>query len=188
MTEREQLQGHRLRSDPHFVAARAVMAAGDVGASRTLRLGWSFPTGTDPVEAAAELADVALWLLVTDPASVYALAGDDDDPPLLHVNLLATNGALAVLEATVDAAGFPAQRELHLLGSEGEVVHRTGHDDLLWAVDGAEVFHASAGRGVDPSRPSGYDESPRRKPAISRAIAASLARREPVVLTEEVAR
>ena len=155
-----------------------------MGVPRTIRLGWSFPHGTDPIEAVAELADVALWLLGADPASVYALADDDRDPPFVHVNLLAANGGLAMLESTVGTPGVPARRELHLLASEGEIVHRTGHDDLLWSDDGAEVFHATTDRD-DPSSSYESDQIGHRTLAIRRAIAASLAEREPVLVTKE---
>ena len=183
MTRDESTRNHSLRADPHVARARAVIQTGEVGAPRTLRLGWSFPPGTDPIEGATALADAALWLLEAEPASVFALACDDDGAALLHVNVLAANGALALLEVALAAEGFPARRELHLLGSEGEIVHRTGQDDLLLSTDGAEVFHAAGGQihQID-------DEAARRNPAIARALVASLTRREPTVVTEGDAR
>jgi predicted dehydrogenase len=184
MTRDESTRNHSLRADPHVARARAVIQTGEVGAPRTLRLGWSFPPGTDPIEAVTALADAALWLLDAEPASLYALAGADDGPPLLHVNVLAANGALALLEVALDAEGFPARRELHLLGSEGEIVHRTGQDDLLWSADGAEALHAAGA----PARQADDDEAARRNLTIARALATSLTRREPIVVTEGSAR
>src|SRR5437899_3088431 len=105
-------------------------AAAEVGRLAARRSALTVSVVADPVEAATQLADVALWLLDAEPASVYALACEVAGPPLLKVNVLAARGELASLEATVDAEGFPARRDLHLLATDGEITHRTGQDDL----------------------------------------------------------
>jgi hypothetical protein len=121
------------------------------------------------------LADAALWLLDAKPASLYALSCDVEGAPLLHVNVLATNGALVLLEVTVGAVGIPAQRAMHLLASDGEIEHRTSHDDLLWSDGRVEVI----GLNTEPTPPAG-------DPALVRAVAASLNRGEPVAVAEDV--
>ena len=188
-----------LRFDRHFAAARAAVCAGDVGTPRTVHIGWSFDAGIDPVDAATQLADIALWLLDAEPASVYALACEVAGPPLLKVNVLAARGELASLEATVDAEGFPARRDLHLLATDGEITHRTGQDDVLWSEDSAGVFEYPAdapgrevaawldGPAAEPGNRAGGGDL-RRNLAVARALADSLASGEPRAVTEVVSR
>ena len=121
--------------------------------------------------------------------------GDDG----LKVNVLAARGELASLEATVDAEGFPARRDLHLLATDGEITHRTGQDDLLWSEGRAGVFAYPAdapgrevaawldGPATGPGNLAGGGEL-RRNLVVARALADSLASGEPRAVTEVVSR
>jgi predicted dehydrogenase len=133
------------RFDPHIARASEVVRAGTVGAPRTLEICWSFGDGADATAVATELVDVACLLLDGGPASVYAVACEVAGPPLVKVNLLAANGAIAAIEATGESDDFPIRRDLHLLATNGEIVHRIGQDDLLWREGRAEPLPGASG-------------------------------------------
>jgi hypothetical protein len=121
-----------LRFDPHIARAKEVVRGGTIGGPRTLELCWSLERD-DATGAATELVDVACMLLDSGPAAIYASSSDVTGPPLIKVNLLTASGAIAVIEAAVESDELPARRDLHLLATDGEIVHRIGQDDLLWS-------------------------------------------------------
>lgn len=188
-----------LRFDPHIARASDVIAGGTVGAPRTLELAWSFGDETEITAAAGELVDVACHLLAGTPAAVYAVAADVAGPPLVKVNLLAGNGALAAIEAAGESADLPTRRDLHLLATDGEIVHPIGNDDLLWSDGRAEPLPGAT--GLDELRAhevaAWLDGGRRferlargatvaRNLAVAGALARSLATGETVSLGEEV--
>ncbi len=170
--------GRPLRCDPHIARARDVVRGGTVGAPRTLELCWSFD-GDDPIEMAAELVAIACFLLDSGPASIYAVASEVEGPPLVKVNLLTASGAIAAIEASSESADLPARRDLHLIATDGEIVHRIGKDDLLWSEGKAWPLSATIDLdGPAPGTTAGWDL------AISRALADSLATGETVRVGE----
>lgn len=189
-----------LRFDPHIARASEVAGAGTIGAPRTLEIGWSFGEEVDAA-AVGELVDVACHLLGASPAKVYAVACEVGGPALVKVNLLAANGALAAIEAAGEAADLPTRRDLHLLATDGEIVHRIGNDDLLWSEGRVEPLPDAAGRDELRARElavwsdgGGAGERLARGPAVvwnlavARALARSLETGEMVAIEEEVGR
>jgi predicted dehydrogenase len=194
----------RLRFDRLFATTKAAIQAGDVGAPRTVRLAWSFDDGPDrrstlnPVSLATELADVAVWLLDDAPNAVYAVTSGVDGPPLIQANLRTSTGSLALVEATVGAAGFPPLRDLGLQASDGAIYHRTLQDDLLWTTTGAEVLtyaddafarEVAAWTGGMPEAEANLARGMaiRHNLAVARAIAVSLTTGEPALVEVGVA-
>lgn len=135
-----------VRFDPHLARTQAVVRAGTVGVPRTLDIAWSVDQEVDVMTGAAELVDVACWLLEGGPAAVYAVACGVAGSPLVKINLLLENGALATIEVAHETDGIPRRRDLHLLASDGEIVHRLGQDDLLWSNGRTEPLPAAASR------------------------------------------
>jgi hypothetical protein len=187
-----------LRFDPNIARASEVVGSGTIGAPRTLEIGWSFGEEVD-AEVAGELVDVACHLLGGSPASVYAVASEMAGPALVNVNLLAADGAIAVIEAAGEAAGLPTRRDLHLLATDGEIVHRIGNDDLLWSDGRVEPLPGAAGRDELRARElavwldggSGAERLARGAAVVwnlatARALARSLATGEMVAIGEEV--
>jgi predicted dehydrogenase len=174
-----------LRFDPYIARAREVVRGGTVGTPRTLELCWSF-AGADATAAATELVDVACWLLDSGPASVYAVACRVAGPPLVKVNLLTESGAIAVIEVAGESDDLPTRSDLHLLATDGEIVHRIGNDDLIWSEGRAWPLPGVA--GLDELR----DQELAGEPAIgwnvavSRALARSLATGETVQVGEGI--
>ena len=121
-----------LRLEPHIARAKDIVRGGTIGTPKTLELGWSFE-GADATAAAVELVDAACWLLDSGPASIYAVASEGEGPPLVKINLLTGSGAIAAIEVAGESDELPARRDLHLLATDGEIVHRIGKDDLLWS-------------------------------------------------------
>jgi hypothetical protein len=187
-----------LRFDPHIARASEVVGAGTIGAPRTLEIGWSFGEEVDAA-VAGELVDVACHLLGASPAKVYAVACEAGGPALVKVNLLLANGAIAVIEAVGEEADLPTRRDLHLLATDGEIVHRIGNDDLLWSDGRAEPLPGATGRDELRARElavwidgGSAGERLARGPAVvwnlavARALARSLATGEMVEIGEEV--
>ena len=167
-----------LRFDLHIVRAKDVVRGGTVGAPRTLELCWS-ADGDDATAIATELVDVACDLLDSGPAAIYAVASDVEGPPLVKVNVLTESGAIAVIEASGESGELPARRDLHLIATDGEIVHRIGKDDLLWSEGRIWPLFGTAetvdgGDGPARGAVSGWNE------AVSRALARSLATGETV--------
>ncbi|HEY7036156.1 MAG TPA: hypothetical protein VH482_32785 [Thermomicrobiales bacterium] len=188
-----------LRFDPHIARAKEVVGAGTIGTPRTLEIGWSFGDQTDATAAAGELVDVACHLLADTPASIYAVVSDVAGPPVVKVNLLGTNGALAVIEAAVESADLPTRRDLHLLATDGEIVHRIGNDDLLWSDGRVEPLPGATGNaellareidawidGGSASERLARGTAAAWNLAVARALSRSLATGEMVAIGEEV--
>jgi hypothetical protein len=175
-----------------------VVRAGTVGAPRTLDVGWSVGGSVDVTVAATELVDVACLLLDSEPASIYAVACGVAGPPLVKVNVLTTSGALASIEVAGESDDLPSRRDLHLLASDGEIVHRIGQDDLLWSEGRAEPLPGPTGsdelrdREIAEWLDGGGRDRLARGAALrwnliaSRALARSLASGEAISVGEEV--
>lgn len=88
-------------------------------------------------DATTGLVDVACLLLESEAAAVYALLAETSGPPIVKLNLLVANGGIASLEAAWESAGQPTQRHLHLIGTDGELLHRFGQDNLTWGAKGS---------------------------------------------------
>jgi predicted dehydrogenase len=190
-----------LRFDPHLARAREVLSAGTVGTPRTLDIAWSFTHEVDVLVAATELVDVACWLLDSGPAAVYASACVVDGPPLVKINLLTESGALALIEVAGETDALPRRRDLHLLASDGEIVHRIGQDDLLWSDGRVQPLPVAATRdelwsleiatwldgGGPPDRLAGRTALLWNL-AAARALAKSLADGEMIAMAPEVGR
>lgn len=170
-----------LRFDPHLARAKDVVLGGTIGTPRTLELCWSFD-GNDVTAVATELVDVACFLLDSEPASIYAIGSEVTGPPLLKINLLTANGSIAVIEAAAGSPDLPTRRDLHLIATDGEIVHRIGKDDLLWSEGRASPLPGSP--SLDDLRPWGADVD--WNLAVSGALARSLATGETVRVGEEV--
>jgi hypothetical protein len=128
----EQLSLSRpLQFDPLIARAVEIAREGTIGIPRTLAIGWSFEPEAGITTGASELIDAACVLLDSAPKSIYAVACEVAGPPLMKINVLTTNGSHAAIDISASDSGFPPLRNLHLLATEGEIVHRIGHDNLL---------------------------------------------------------
>jgi predicted dehydrogenase len=168
-----------LRFDPHIARAKEIVRGGTIGTPKTLELGWSFD-GADTTTAAVDLVDVACWLLDSGPASIYAVASEGEGPPLVKINLLTASGAIATIEVAGEADEVPTRRDLHLLATDGEIVHRIGKDDLLWGEGRAWPL---AGGDEVPTRDVAADGW---APAVWQGLERSLATGEMVQLAEGI--
>jgi predicted dehydrogenase len=180
--------GHPLRFDPHIARTLEIIQAGTIGRPRTLSMEWSFGSDWSQSEATAGMVDVACLLLDSELTAVYALAAETGEPPIVKINLLVANGGIASLEAAWEHDQVPTQRHLHLIGTEGEVLHRLEGENVLWSdqtrgplprpenLDELRARETAAGAPADDPRIS----------AIADALSDSLARGEMVrVGTEE---
>jgi predicted dehydrogenase len=180
--------GHPLRFDPHISRTLDITRTGTIGRPRTLSMEWSFGSDWSQSAATAGMVDVACLLLDSEPAALYALAADTGEPAIVKINLLVANGGIASLEAAWEHDHVPTQRHLHLIGTEGEVLHRLEGENVLWSdqtrgplprpesLDALQARETATGAPTDEPRIS----------TIANAVSESLASGELVrIKTEE---
>jgi predicted dehydrogenase len=179
--------GHPLRFDPHISRTLEITRAGTIGRPRTLSMEWSFGSDWSQSAATAGMVDAACLLLDSDPAAVYALASETGEPSIVKINLLVANGGIASLEAAWESDQVPTQRHLHLIGTDGEVLHRLEGENVLWrdqsrgplprpeSLDALQARETAVGAPADDPRLN----------AIADAISESLARGEMVRIATE---
>jgi len=148
---------------------------------------WSFGDDWSQTAATAGLVDVACLLLDSEPTAVYALATETGGPPIVKINLLVANGGIASLEAAWEHDRVPTQRHFHLIGTDGEILHRLEGENVLWSDQARGPIPRPDDLAALRARESvaGANADEARMDAISHAVTQSLTSGELVRITEE---